>query len=460
MTHDVFVSYSSQDKTVADGVISTLEGNGVRCWYAPRDIKPSDDWGTAIANAIEEAKVFLMVFSENANRSQHVLDELLYAIDMQTVILPFRIENLEPAGAMKLHLSSRHWLDAYDPSWESHLKKLVKNTFTILETALDEEKIEVPARIARRTKKKRSKLPWIAVGVILAAAAGLFLLRGGSPLDLLDRGEDNPARTPAPAAGTDPEPVSPVDEMVQVYIPAGSFMMGSGVGVKNERPVHMVDLDGFWIDQHEVTNAQFVEFLNDQGNQEEGGTTWLNTEYEDNPIALSGDTWVSEAQYQDHPAIHVTWYGARAYCQWAGRRLPSEAEWEKAARGGLESKKYPWGDQAPVCEWHAENGARFDDDLNCDNKGTTAVMSYAPNSYGLYDMAGNVWEWADDWYWGYYYYISPEENPQGPAYGLDRVLRGGGWFTDAYHARVAYRNYDRPDASYNVVGFRCAASTQ
>jgi formylglycine-generating enzyme required for sulfatase activity len=127
-----------------------------------------------------------------------------------------------------------------------------------------------------------------------------------------------------------------------------------------------------------------------------------------------------------------------------------------AARGGLAEKKYPWGDQQPICQKETQNGARFDDDQDCNNRGTAAVMTYTPNGYGLYDTAGNVWEWVNDRYWGYYYYISPEDNPPGPAIGLSRVLRGGGWFTDAYHARVSYRNSDRPSYSFNVVGFRCA----
>ena len=113
MAHDVFVSYSSKDKAIADAIVSALENNQIRCWYAPRDIQPSEDWGQAITNAIEASKVFLIIFSASANRSQRVLDELNLAITQQAIILPFRIENLEPFGAMKLHLSSRHWLDAF-----------------------------------------------------------------------------------------------------------------------------------------------------------------------------------------------------------------------------------------------------------------------------------------------------------------------------------------------------------
>lgn len=122
MAHDVFVSYSTIDKTLTNTIVASMEQNQIRCWYAPRDIKPSDDWGKAISSAIEQSKVFLLIFSGNSNQSQRVLDELNLAISREIPILPLRIENLEPDGAMRLHLSSRHWLDAYDSSWESHIK--------------------------------------------------------------------------------------------------------------------------------------------------------------------------------------------------------------------------------------------------------------------------------------------------------------------------------------------------
>lgn len=127
MVHDVFVSYSTKDKVVADAIVSNLENNNIRCWYAPRDIKPSEDWGQAIAKAIEECKLFLIIFSGNASRPQRVLDEMNLVISQQAILLPFRIENLEPEGAMKLHLSSRHWLDAYNPSWDKYLNNLIES---------------------------------------------------------------------------------------------------------------------------------------------------------------------------------------------------------------------------------------------------------------------------------------------------------------------------------------------
>ncbi len=132
MAHNVFISYSSRDKAVADSIVAALEMNNVRCWYAPRDIKPGADWGEEIAKAVSNSKVFLLIFSKYANGSQRVLDELNLAISKELIIIPFRIEKLEPSGAMLLHLSARHWLDAFMPSWEKHIDELVKSVFSNL----------------------------------------------------------------------------------------------------------------------------------------------------------------------------------------------------------------------------------------------------------------------------------------------------------------------------------------
>lgn len=177
MAHDVFVSYSTKDKVVADTIVSALEQNQIRCWYAPRDIQPSDDWGNAITEAIEASRVFLVIFSENANRSQRVLDEVNLAISQQDVILPFRIENLEPKGAMKLHLSSRHWLDAYEPSWETHIKQLVMTVSNNLEKRLAEADVKVgEAQPEKAAGKKTSRN--VVIGIAATAVVAVLAWQG------------------------------------------------------------------------------------------------------------------------------------------------------------------------------------------------------------------------------------------------------------------------------------------
>jgi eukaryotic-like serine/threonine-protein kinase len=246
--------------------------------------------------------------------------------------------------------------------------------------------------------------------------------------------------------------VSDIDGMVQVLIPAGEFQMGSEDGSSDESPLHTVYLDAFWIDQTEVTNAMYVAFMNQRGNQSAGGVTWLDDTDLNVLIERVDGVWRPKSGYEDHPVIEVSGYGAQAYCEWAERRLPTEAEWEKAARGGLEGAKYSWGDEDPVCTPDAQNGARS---KGCPDF-TVAVGAYGFNGYGLYDMAGNVWEWVSDWYAENYYQQSPASNPPGSADGEFRILRGGSWDDGGEDLRVSIRNWHDPTVSTDKIGFRCA----
>ncbi len=235
-----------------------------------------------------------------------------------------------------------------------------------------------------------------------------------------------------------------------VMVPAGSFEMGSTDGDEDEQPVHTVTLDAFYIDQYEVTNSQYAICV-DAGVCDPVTPPYAGTSY-------SRAVYYGSAEYADYPVLYTSWYEAQQYCEWRGMRLPTEAEWEKAARGGLEGKKYPWGDAAPVCEYGAKNGAKFDDGEACNNTDTEQVGSYSPNGYGLYDMAGNVWEWVNDFYDEYYYFNSPAENPLGarPVEGSTPVIRGGTWNNNADHLRVSDRLFNDPKSGSLTSGFRCA----
>jgi hypothetical protein len=175
MNYDVFVSYSKQDKVVADAVVSALEHKGIRCWYAPRDIKPSADWGDSITEAISECKIVLLIFSKNSNQSQRVRDEVYFAISEEKVILPFRIENLDPTGAMRLHLSSRHWLDAYQPSWQAHIDGLVSSIADTMGRPLVQPAArEKPAEpVPHPLPEERKKVPWLWIGLAVVAITAL-----------------------------------------------------------------------------------------------------------------------------------------------------------------------------------------------------------------------------------------------------------------------------------------------
>jgi len=243
-------------------------------------------------------------------------------------------------------------------------------------------------------------------------------------------------------------------EVEMVLIPAGEFSMGDhhNAGDSDEKPVHTVYLDAFYIDVYEVTNAQYARFLNEYGkNTDAAGHELLDIGDSDCLIEKVGNTYKPKAGYEDHPVIEVSWYGAAAYAKFHGKRLPTEAEWEKAARGGLVGKKYPWGDNI------SHDDANYSGTGGRDRwNGTSPVGSFAPNGYGLYDMAGNVWEWCADWYDSGYYARSAEENPKGPSSGTYRVLRGGSWYYDTNGLRCAYRYGLNAGATSRYGGFRCA----
>jgi formylglycine-generating enzyme required for sulfatase activity len=214
-------------------------------------------------------------------------------------------------------------------------------------------------------------------------------------------------------------------------------------GFADELPVHNVCISPFEMDVHEVTNAEYAACVND------GGCTV--------PSSTSSATRASyygNPSYDDFPVIWVTWFQADDYCTWAGKQLPTEAEWEYAARGGLAGKKYPWGDTiSGTYANYLDSGDPWDND-------TSEVEYYAANGYGLYDIGGNVWEWVNDWYQSDYYSISPTNDPPGPASDNSRVLRGGAWYSNEEIAdsnlRVALRNRNPPGLVNVGIGFRCA----
>ena len=251
-----------------------------------------------------------------------------------------------------------------------------------------------------------------------------------------------------------------------VSIPAGEFVMGSDNtdpdSFSDEYPEHVVNLSGYEIDVYEVTNGEFAEFLNAYGsNESPEGYEMLDAYDPDQHIYWDGSSWYVEGGYADHPVVEVTWYGANTYCDYNGKRLPTEAEWEKAARGGCEVGGAPGACEDPADERTYPWGEGIDCDhanyYGCEG-GTTPVGSYplGVSPYGPYDMAGNVWEWVKDWYDGDYYDYSPYQDPQGPVSGMCRVLRGGAWYFGASGLRVALHLDGYPDVSSSVLGFRCA----
>jgi formylglycine-generating enzyme required for sulfatase activity len=240
--------------------------------------------------------------------------------------------------------------------------------------------------------------------------------------------------------------------MILRYVPAGEFLLGSkpdAAGAdSDEFPQRTISLDAFWIDQTEVTNAMFAAFLNATGGHKTGEPAWLHDQKESAQIIAVGGQWQPILGLENHPVVEVTWYGASVYCTWAGRHLPTEAEWEKAARG-TDERTYPWGEGIDCSQ------ALFG---NCGQHFTSAVGSLPDGAspYGALDMAGNVWEWVADWYAVDTYTNMPAANPTGPESGTARVVRGGSFDYNAKHNRSTDRRNDGPANSSYDYGFRCA----
>ena len=243
-------------------------------------------------------------------------------------------------------------------------------------------------------------------------------------------------------------------DMKMIPIPAGEFVMGSPPSEEGrftcEGPVHKVYLDAFYIGEKEVTVRQWKAFTED--------------------TAYKWNKWSLLNQYapgDNYPIVFVTWENAQDFCRWLSKkeektyRLPTEAEWEKAARGGLQGKRFPWGDGTPdgtQCNFADKNTDFTWSDKRVDDgyAFTAPVGSFPPNGYGLYDTAGNAWEWCQDWFNWDYYKDSPTKNPKGPSSGIDRVMRGGSWCNDITIIRCAFRGFILPDVPSHPRGFRLA----
>lgn len=256
--------------------------------------------------------------------------------------------------------------------------------------------------------------------------------------------------TSAPTPGVGSTWVSPADGMTMVFVPAGSFIMGSEIGLTDEQPAHTVTLDAFGIDKTDVTNAMYSQCV-------QSGACNLP----------SDTTYYSDPGYSNHPVVFVSWNKASAYCSWVGRRLPTEAEWEKAATWDTVANQkhvYPWGNDFD-CKKGNYSGS------SCDGHGKTTPVGSFPSGaspYGALDMGGDVWQWVHDAFQEVdpfsggktYYAVSPPSNPAGPDPNstVYRVLRGGSWKNNFGLGRSTYRLWFGLDDSYDDIGFRCARS--
>jgi formylglycine-generating enzyme required for sulfatase activity len=335
----------------------------------------------------------------------------------------------------------------------------------------------------------------IALGVVLGGVSfgSLIVLRTDVP------GRSQRPLAPASAMRTGSSWTNNME-----WIPGGHYWMGSEDGHPDEQPVHQITVSGFWMDKTEVTNEQFEQFVKASGYVTMAERKPDSKDFLDVPLEMlvpgslnfnppPGEVslenhyiwwkWTPGANWrhpegpgselkgrEKHPVVHVCWYDAMAYADWADKRLPTEAEWEFASRGGLEHGTYSWGDNLiPGGNWQANIWqGKFPHENTRDDGflATAPVATFSPNGYGLYDMAGNVWEWCSDWYRPDYYTQSPKANPLGPVVSFDpnepsvpkRIMRGGSYLcSDLYCTgyRPSARMKSSPDKGLSHTGFRC-----
>lgn len=363
---EVFISYSSKDKLIADAVCHALEENLITCWIAPRDVEVGLPYARQIMQAIKDCKVMVLIFSEYANRSEHVGNEIDHGFNNGKTIIPFLIDNTEMNDELGYYLGRKHWLVAY-PDYKEKTADLVTSVL----------------RILGRDQQQMIKGPECVPIKMVPVEGGTFEMGG-----TLEQGKD-------------------ADD--------------------SEKPKHKVTLDSFEISEAPITVAQFREYCKAVGIEMPKAPSW---------------GWID-----NHPMVNVSWFDAANFAKWKGCRLPSEAEWEFAARGGLLSKhyKYSGGNTPDEIGWFSDNTQLT---------GTRPVRAKKPNELGLYDMSGNVYEWCNDW--KYEYTDEDQINPTGPETGIIKASKGGSWHSSTKSLRVSNRDDDPPEFFSHNVGFRIA----
>ncbi|MCB0191790.1 MAG: SUMF1/EgtB/PvdO family nonheme iron enzyme [Anaerolineae bacterium] len=452
-----FICYAHENTHFAVKLAHELKRQGVTVWLDQWQTVETTDWDRHIKQALLGCSHFLLVLSPEAFDSWLVRDQTLQAVQHNKAIIPVMVQSCP----VPTNLSGRRVVDFSKGSFQHNAAQLVAEFYGITSPP-------APSPGATALKRLTTGLRlWLWPGVALVAviivgkmffyeqpATHLEIIVPPSQIETLPM--DDPIFIPTidsvQVINPQPTPVKTFqrtqDGKAMIFIPAGDFLMGSDSADleagDDEKPQHLVYLDDFWIDAVETTNRAYQQCVAD------GGCT---------------EPKISNGIFNDEtlPIVGIDWDQAVAYCAWAGARLPTEAEWEKAARG-VDGRIYPWGnefdgsvlnycDTQCVADWrdiHGDDGYRY----------TAPVGSYPTGAspYGVLDMSGNVWEWTADWYAADAYDHSVYRNPTGPETGLQKVIRGGSWYYPSKSLRVARRHKDVAASAYDNIGFRCAVS--
>jgi len=454
MSH-IFVSYSHKDTKYAHQLAEILKEKGFEVWIDAR-LDYGSRWPTEIQKQLDSCGAFIVVMSPRSFASEWVQNELNRAKRIVKPIFPLLLEGDGPW----LSVESTQFVDVRggkfpDAKFYSTLERVTPRS----EGQASPHSTDKPAPVIRTTGPTRKlNLPalFAVIGVLAVIILGVVLFQGNRSPNTTETPESMPATTlPNEVIATEPPEdvvptetvppaiTAPQNELVDakgaamVLVPAGNFISGSDTGYDDEKPVHTVYLDDYYIDKYEVTNALYKACV-------EAGVCRTP----DRTGSFRRDSYYADPQFDDYPVVFVDWSDAKAYCVWRGIDLPTEAQWEKAARG-TDGRTYPWGSSIDGTL------ANYNDTV----QDTTEVGSYenGKSFYGAYDMAGNAWEWVADWYSNTYYLNTPLTNPSGPSTGEYHVLRGGSWHDDERILRTSNRGWSQLEYFYNVdFGFRCA----
>ncbi|HSL31138.1 MAG TPA: SUMF1/EgtB/PvdO family nonheme iron enzyme [Anaerolineales bacterium] len=454
MAH-VFISYSHLDTEYAHALAAHLQEKGFETWIDER-LDYGSQWPHELQKQLDTCSAFVVIMSPRSYASEWVQSELQRARRKAKPLFPLLLEGDEPW----LSVESTQYFDVRggklpDAKFYSALERAVSASGTPVSQPVHAPKSAVAGK----------RNPGLVLGII-GAAALLLILAVAIPR-LVSAPSPEPESSPFPseaAAGTLPVVPSAEDEgnptfappeptptgvdtsadfidsrgVPMRFVPAGNFIMGNNASqYPEEKPVHTVYLDDFYIDTFEVTNARYAACV-DAGECEPPSETG----------SFTRTSYYGDPAFDDFPVVNVDWEAAAAYCRWRGMKLPTEAQWEKAARG-TDGRLYPWGNN--IDQTYANYADIVGD--------TTEVGSYETGKsiYNVYDMSGNAWEWVADWFSNSYYLETPLTNPTGPTSGEYRVLRGGSWHDGAETVTTSSRGWSQLEYFYNVdFGFRCA----
>jgi formylglycine-generating enzyme required for sulfatase activity len=396
----VFISFASSDAALAQHAVRSLEQSGLRCWFSDRDIEPANSYPAAITDAVKNSGAVLLLLTDASNQSPHVIREIELAFTARRPILPVRIGGATPSPDLQYFLSRSQWLDAGASLDEAELARVESRLRELLRRGTGAGGLVIDARSWRRIA---------AMAAVAAVGVAAFVIWNErrtreAPVTTTTTTTTTTGGEPAPAAIT--VKVNVKDGESYVWIPPGRFIMGCSTGdpacEEDEKPTHTVEIQrGFWLAR-------------------------------------------TERSVDGLPVTGVSWAAAKSYCAAVGGRLPTEAEWEYAARAGTSTRYY---DSLPAIAWFSGNSG----------DGPQKVGGKRPNAFGLHDMLGNVSEWVLDRYYNAYDEMSDPIKVEEPLAGnASGVARGGSWVSDADGVRVSRRLQMEPDAEEPHIGFRCA----